>query len=408
MSSERDSDPDLPELEAAEELRLSALLRHAFAPSEIDPTRHERLLLTALEDPLAEPSPEELASSERLRQALDGHGDHEHLRLARALSAAFAPSLDRPLGEPQLRAKARVRRSPQVIFYRFAAVASALAVAAAVLLRLTAELPRSAPAPDLTSLTLAQSRSTAAFFQANASGAPTERIDRIASARGRELRDNRLPAMGGAMKRRLLVCCALLLTACSRSEPSPPASCPALDAGSPVDSVLLAFLSRARAAHHLADDLEGGGDLTASAAPLERLVAGPLPRVSGTELGPEVREVLSDTYARLADLHSRQGAFERALQDVQRGLDQAREPNYFRGHLLETEGLVEERHAKALESSASTSDRAAAAAIRKRAIGLLEQAMEVQSGVIERTPPGSLAGAAAPSAGTPTPAASTH
>jgi hypothetical protein len=209
------------------------------------------------------------------------------------------------------------------------------------------------------------------------------------------------------MKRAWLVCGALLLAACSRSEPSPLASCPALDGGSPVDPTLLAFLSRARSAHHLADDLEGGGDLAAGAAPLERLVAGPVPRVSGAELGPEVREVLADTYARLADLHSRQGAFERALQDVQLGLSHAREPNYFRGHLLETEGLVEERHAKALE----TSDPSLATAIRKRAIGLLEQAMDVQSGVIERAPdhlPSAPRATASAGGGAPTPAASSR
>ena len=204
------------------------------------------------------------------------------------------------------------------------------------------------------------------------------------------------------MRRTLLLSCLLLLAACSRSEPSPLGNCPALDAGSPVDPLLLAFLSRARSAHHLADDFEGAGDLTASAAPLERLVAGPLPHVNGAELGPEVREVLADTYARLADLHSRQGAFDRALEDVQVGRSHAREPNYFQGHLLETEGLVEERHAKALEKSG---DLPRAAAIRKRAIELLEQAMVVQSGVIERAP---RAPATAMSAGTPTPAASTR
>jgi hypothetical protein len=198
------------------------------------------------------------------------------------------------------------------------------------------------------------------------------------------------------MKRVLLFSCAVLLSACSRSEPSPVNGCPALDGGAPVDPILLAFLSRARSAHHLADDFEAGGDLAASAAPLERLVAGPLPRSSSAEFAPEVREVLADTYARLADLHSRQGEFEHALRDVQLGLGHAREPNYFQGHLLETEGLVEERHAKALESS----DKAAAAAIRKRAIGLLERAMAVQSGVIEHAPQ------TAASAGTPTPATS--
>jgi hypothetical protein len=200
------------------------------------------------------------------------------------------------------------------------------------------------------------------------------------------------------MNRWLLGCCALLLVACSRNESNPLTNCPGLDAGLPVDPILLAFLSRARSAHHLADDLEGGGDLTISAAPLERLVEGPLPRVSGAELGPEVREVLADTYARLADLHSRQGAFERALQDVQLGLGYAREPNYFQGHLLETEGLVEERHAKALESS----DLQAATALRKRAITLLERAMAVQALVIERAPQ---APTPAASAGTPTPTA---
>jgi hypothetical protein len=185
------------------------------------------------------------------------------------------------------------------------------------------------------------------------------------------------------MKRRWLFLGALLLAACSKSQPSSLSSCPALDAGVPVDPILLAFLSRARAAHHLADDLESGGDLSASAQPLERLVAGPLPSVGSAQLAPEVREVLADTFARLADLHSRQGAFERALQDVQQGLGHAHEPNYFRGHLLETEGLVEERHAQALEKSG---DRAGASALRKRAIELLERAMEVQSGVIQRAP----------------------
>jgi len=189
-----------------------------------------------------------------------------------------------------------------------------------------------------------------------------------------------------------LVCVALLLSACSRSEPSA-VGCGPVDAGSPVDPILLAFLSRARSAHHAADALEGGGDLTAAAGPLERLIAGPVPRAHGAELAPEVHEVLADTLARLADLHSRQGSFDRALDDIRTGLAHAREPNYFRGHLLETEGLVEERHAKALE----TSDPAAADAIRRRAIGLLEQAMDVQAGVIER---------AKVDAGTPTPGAS--
>jgi hypothetical protein len=195
--TERDSEPDLPLLDPSEELRLAALLRHAFRPSEIEPGRHERLLSAALEDPFAEASSEELAESERLRQALDGQGDHEDLRLARALSAAFAPSLDRRLLEPKPLPTVTATKSRQVIFYRFAATATALAAAAAVLLLLSPQRrSSSAPAPDLTTLALAQSRSTAPFFRADTEGAPSERIDRIANVRSRELRDNRYALWG--------------------------------------------------------------------------------------------------------------------------------------------------------------------------------------------------------------------
>jgi hypothetical protein len=176
----------------------------------------------------------------------------------------------------------------------------------------------------------------------------------------------------------------LALVACSRNEASLSERCTSVDAGTPVDPVLLAFLSRARAAHHIADEQESAGELGAAIAPLAALSIGPLPHEGGAALAPEVREVLADTRARLADLHSRQGNYDLALADVRTGLESATEPNYFRGHLLETAGLVEERHAKALEPK----DPAGAKAARARAIGLLEQAMAVQAGVID--------GAAAP------------
>jgi len=200
------------------------------------------------------------------------------------------------------------------------------------------------------------------------------------------------------VKRLVLLGCALVFSvACARRQAPPPPRCETADAGTPVDPVLLSFLSRARAAHHLADDHESAADLVSATSALERLVLGPLPLpVNDAELAPEVREVLADTRARLADLRSRQGAFQAALADVRAGLEVAREPNYFRGHLLETEGLVEERRAKALESS----DPGAAGAARKRAIDLLEQAMAVQSQVLEAASRGPTS--AAPSSGLPT------
>ncbi|HEY5373730.1 MAG TPA: hypothetical protein VIK01_08575 [Polyangiaceae bacterium] len=203
------------------------------------------------------------------------------------------------------------------------------------------------------------------------------------------------------MKRALLLCCALGLVACSRAERPAPERCTEQDAGSPVDPLLLAFLSRARSAHHAADNLETNGDLNGALTPLAGLVAGPLPHSNGAELAPEVREVLADTLARLADFHSRLGAFDQALADVKAGLENAGGPNYFQGHLLETQGLVEERRAKSLEAS----DPKAAAEARRLAIGLLESAMVVQSKVIEQGT--GTAGAGDPAASA-APAASPH
>ncbi len=56
--------------------------------------------------------------------------------------------------------------------------------------------PRHESTPDLRAFALAQSRSTAPLFQADSAGAASSRIDRIASARSRDLRDNRYALWG--------------------------------------------------------------------------------------------------------------------------------------------------------------------------------------------------------------------
>ncbi len=117
-----------------------------------------------------------------------------------------------------------------------------------------------------------------------------------------------------------------------------------------IDPALLAFLSRARAAHHRADLLESDDLLEPAARELSAIVDGPLPP-SGASL-PEVREVLADTLARRADLSSRLGRHDAAAADVDRGLSLATEISYFRGHLFEVQGLVEERRASHLRREA--------------------------------------------------------
>ena len=189
---------ELPELDASEERRLSLLLRHAFAPSELDPERHEQLLSAALEDPFAPASPEEIVESERLRRALEGHGDHPDLALARALAQAHSPGSSLPRISPEAVLKAAPRRPAKVIAYRFGGAAALLAVAAAVLLAIAPGVERDAEAPNAVPdlKALAQSRSTAPLFQADSAGPASARIDRIASSRERELRDNRYALWG--------------------------------------------------------------------------------------------------------------------------------------------------------------------------------------------------------------------
>jgi tetratricopeptide (TPR) repeat protein len=147
--------------------------------------------------------------------------------------------------------------------------------------------------------------------------------------------------------------------------------------GTPVDPVLMSFISGARSAHHLADGHEEKGDLPGAEAALGRLLDGPLPPKKDAA---EVREVLADTRARLADLRSRRGDFDAALKDVDQGLGLVPEQSYFRGHLFETRGLVEERRTKAL---AAAGDQAGAGQAKERALAAFEEAMRIQQGVIK-------------------------
>jgi len=141
-----------------------------------------------------------------------------------------------------------------------------------------------------------------------------------------------------------------------------------------VDPSLLSFLSKARAAHHKADAAETTDRAQALAA-LETIVAGPRP-----PRRPEVDEVLADTRARMAELHAAQGQFDQAANDVQLGLELARDISYFRGHLFEVLGVVEEQRAASLAAS----DPAAAEQARRRAIRASEQAIDIQTQVLTR------------------------
>jgi len=163
----------------------------------------------------------------------------------------------------------------------------------------------------------------------------------------------------------------LTLAGCARQD------CAEADGGVPVDPVLLGFISRARSAHHLADGREDAGDLSGALAALRAVTDGPLPPAREAA---EVREVLADTRARAADLASRLGDFAGAEAEVKAGLELVPETSYFRGHLFEVRGLVEERLGK---KKAQEGDPAGAARARERALAAFEEAMRIQGAVID-------------------------
>lgn len=165
-----------------------------------------------------------------------------------------------------------------------------------------------------------------------------------------------------------------LCGACRSGGASAP-GCPS-DEGTPIDAPTMAFLSMARALHHEADLHEGRGDERAAVAALERLVAAPAPA------GPETDEVRADAYARLAELRLKEGDLEGADRDVQSGLTWAHEVTYFRGHLLEVSGLVEEARSAKLADAGSLIE---AARARTSAINRLEDAVHIQQQVIEHS-----------------------
>lgn len=147
-----------------------------------------------------------------------------------------------------------------------------------------------------------------------------------------------------------------------------------------VDTELLAYLSEARALHHQADLRKQGGDVAGAAAAMKRLVAARPPH-EGRKT-PEVEEVLADAHARLAELELERGDVAAAADAAQRGLAHAEEVSYFRGHLVEMQGLVEEARAAELGDAGKPEE---AARARTRAIQLLEEVVRIQDQVIQRS-----------------------
>jgi hypothetical protein len=148
------------------------------------------------------------------------------------------------------------------------------------------------------------------------------------------------------------------------------------DAAVAIDTEVMAYLSMARALHHEAN-LKEDSDVPGAIAALDRLTSAKKPHP--TERVPEVEEVLADTFARVAELHVRQGEIKKADESAKEGLMHAPGPSYFRGHLLEVEGITEEARAAELRDAGQPGE---AAKAKAHAIDFLHQAVLVQEKVV--------------------------
>jgi hypothetical protein len=145
------------------------------------------------QDPDAPPSEEELVESARLREALeDASKASPDADLLRAVKSAAAPdrldskALDDAIAKSLA---ARPRTRGRVVWVAFGGVA--LAAAAAVVLLLVGGMPPREPS-------LATARSTQSLFveRFESRGGESARIDRIAMARGSDLRENHYARWG--------------------------------------------------------------------------------------------------------------------------------------------------------------------------------------------------------------------
>ena len=191
-------------MDAVERSALITALAAAQLPHPIDVQRHRQILDRALgglaehgDDPFAPPTAEELSAAERLRDHFDSDPLVQSLRLAQRPTA--------PSSNVVLAVREALRAQPRKSAIRRArgwapSAWGMLAVAAAAALWFVAKSNGVLDGPAAVqppSRALALSRSTDSLFaKPFASSSHSERIDRIAQARSRDLRDNRYTIWG--------------------------------------------------------------------------------------------------------------------------------------------------------------------------------------------------------------------
>jgi hypothetical protein len=193
-------------IDARERDALFGALNAAHIPQPLDQGRHREIIEQAIAanreaadsvDPLAPASSEELTAAAKLRDSLDTN------QLVRSLRAAYLPGPPQDSVEAPLRNVAIAKRPEREATRRrrvTGPVWGFFAAAAAVVLWFIAQsngIGGETQYYRLKTNTLAQSRSTESLFaKPFAQSTNSERIDKIALVRSRELRNNRYAIWG--------------------------------------------------------------------------------------------------------------------------------------------------------------------------------------------------------------------
>lgn len=180
-------------MDTVEREQLLGALKVAHSAEPLDPQRHRLILERALDanDPLAPPTEEELAAASELRDHLDSDPLVVSLRAARGQTSPSERTtriLERALAP---------RGASKAIHHRRAApIWGTLAVAAAAALWIAVKSSSPFEASN-SQPPLAFSRSTESLFtKPFDTSSPSERIDKIAQVRARDLRNNRYAKWG--------------------------------------------------------------------------------------------------------------------------------------------------------------------------------------------------------------------
>ncbi len=154
-------------------------------------------------DPMVEPlepdpTPEELAAAEALREALEGRApDDADAEYARALRHAVAPKPMDAVAHRRILDRVVPRPSAMRVFGPFLGLAAAAAVA--LFVSTSREPPRPQPVAIVAkSASLQRSRPTSDLFVAPfpQTGETSKRVDAIVAARARDLRGNQFAKWG--------------------------------------------------------------------------------------------------------------------------------------------------------------------------------------------------------------------